>query len=110
MKTNWYIVGAFVFAAIAEAHLAPVAILKASGSVSNAEALVKGGSAACTLDYPANGAAPSVALDFGPGGVGGYAVFHVTAARGTPVVRLAYACHPDGLTPTGDYLRERHAM
>jgi alpha-L-rhamnosidase len=110
MKTSWCIAVAITFATVAEAYLAPVAILKTSGGVSNAEALVAGGPAACTLDYPVNGTAPSVALDFGSGGVGGYAVFRVTAVRGTPVVRLAYACHPDGLSPTGDFLRERRAM
>ena len=53
-------------------------------------------------------------FDFGPETVGGYAAFEVAAFSpapdGTlPVLRLSYACHPDGLSPTGDFPREEHA-
>jgi alpha-L-rhamnosidase len=50
-----------------------------------------------------------VVLDFGASSVGGYAVFTVTARTGQPVVRLAYANHPDGLAETGDFTRETSA-
>jgi hypothetical protein len=52
---------------------------------------------------------PVVILDFGKQSVGGYAVFTVTAKTGQPVVRLSYACHPDGLSETGCFSRETSA-
>ena len=53
-------------------------------------------------------------FDFGPETVGGFAAFEVESFECTPdgalpVLRLAYACHPDGLSPTGDFSREEHA-
>ena len=55
-----------------------------------------------------------MAIDFGPETVGGYAAFEVDAFEPAPdgmlpVLRLSYACHPDGLSPTGDFPREEHA-
>ena len=57
---------------------------------------------------------PVTAIDFGPETVGGYAAFEVDAFEPAPdgrlpVLRLSYACHPDGLSPTGDFTREEHA-
>ena len=59
-------------------------------------------------------AQPITTIDFGPETVGGYVVFEVAAFEpapdGTlPVLRLSYACHPDGLSPTGDFSRAEHA-
>ena len=48
-------------------------------------------------------------FDFGPDGVGGYAVFDVAAFSGAPVLRLSYATHPDGLGDKGDFWRETRA-
>ena len=53
-------------------------------------------------------------FDFGPETVGGFAAFEVESFECAPdgilpVLRLAYACHPDGLSPTGDFPREEHA-
>jgi alpha-L-rhamnosidase len=61
------------------------------------------------LTYPEGGAKPVVVLDFGAQSVGGYAVFKVTAKTGEPVLRLSYACHPDGTGETGDFTRETSA-
>ena len=66
------------------------------------------------LDWRKGGDQPVEVIDFGPQTVGGYAVFEVAeftpAADGSyPVVRLSYATHPDGLSPTGDFTREGHA-
>ena len=51
-------------------------------------------------------------VDFGPSAAGGYAQFDVvgldSAASGT-VLRVAYACHPIGLSPKGDFWRETSA-
>lgn len=55
-----------------------------------------------------------VTVDIGPSCEGGYAEFSVGGfARGKdgsrPVLRIAYATHPDGLLPTGDFCRETAA-
>ena len=43
-------------------------------------------------------------LDFGHEGVGGYPVLEVeSVSKGPATVRVAYATHPDGLGPTGDF-------
>ncbi len=67
-----------------------------------------------SLDWRKGGDQPVEVIDFGPQTVGGYAVFEVadfiSAADGAlPVLRLSYATHPDGLSPTGDFSRETHA-
>ncbi|MBQ7666707.1 MAG: hypothetical protein IJS46_01790, partial [Kiritimatiellae bacterium] len=56
----------------------------------------------------------SAVFDFGPETVGGFAAFEVAsfspAPDGTlPVLRLSYACHPEGLSPDGDFTREESA-
>ena len=51
-------------------------------------------------------------VDFGPGAAGGYAEFEVAgldAAASGSVLRVAYACHPDGLSEKGDFWRETSA-
>ena len=51
-------------------------------------------------------------IDFGPSAAGGYAQFEVVgldAAASGSVLRVAYACHPDGLSPKGDFWRETSA-
>lgn len=51
-------------------------------------------------------------VDFGPGAAGGYAEFEVVgldAAASGSVLRVAYACHPDGLSEKGDFWRETSA-
>ena len=53
-------------------------------------------------------------VDLGPAGEGGYAEFEVADfTRGTngaaPVLRLSYACHPDGIGEKGDFWKETAA-
>jgi hypothetical protein len=77
--------------------------------VEGAERLLAEDGASCRLAYAVGGPKPVVVLDFGRQSVGGYAVFTVTAKQGLPVVRLAYACHPDGLSETGCFTRSTSA-
>ena len=57
------------------------------------------------------GGADEVRVDFGPGAAGGYAAFEIPSlgAASGAVLRVAYACHPDGLSPKGDFWRETSA-
>lgn len=87
----------------------PVGTVRSEGSVEGAERLLAEDGASCRLAYVAGGPKPVVVLDFGRQSVGGYAVFTVTAKQGLPVVRLAYACHPDGLSETGCFTRSTSA-
>ena len=53
-------------------------------------------------------------FDFGPETVGGFAAFEVVSFKAAPdgalpVLRLSYACHPEGLSPVGDFPREESA-
>ena len=53
-------------------------------------------------------------FDFGPATVGGFAAFEVASFSAAPdgappVLRLSYACHPEGLSPDGDFTREASA-
>ena len=51
-------------------------------------------------------------IDFGAAAAGGYAAFDVTdldADVSNTVLRVAYACHPDGLSERGDFWRETSA-
>ena len=89
--------------------VAPVAIVRTEGRVEAAAALLREDGKGCRLTYDKTGAKPVVVLDFGKQSVGGYAVFTVTAKSGQPVLRLAYANHPDGLSETGDFSRESSA-
>ena len=90
-------------------NAAPVAITRTEGSVTSADALLREDRKSSRLTFEKGGAKPVVVLDFGKQSVGGYAVFTVTAKTGQPVVRLAYANHPDGLSETGDFKRENSA-
>ena len=89
--------------------VAPAAVARVEGQVDQADALRAEDGRSCRLTYESGGPKPVVVLDMGKGSVGGYAVFTVTAKTGLPVVRLAYANHPDGLTETGDFTRETSA-
>ncbi|MDD6030338.1 MAG: alpha-L-rhamnosidase C-terminal domain-containing protein [Kiritimatiellae bacterium] len=89
---------------------AATAVLYAQGPVQNPEgAFAKGDGKTCTLSWDGTGQQPVLALDFGAKSVGGYAVIHVTARTGDPVLRLAYANHPDGLGERGCFWRETSA-
>ncbi len=88
---------------------APVGVVRTEGLVEGADALLRGEGKSCRLIFEKGGTKPVVVLDFGKSSVGGYAVFNVTAKTGLPVVRLAYACHPDGLSETGCFTRETSA-
>lgn len=90
-------------------RVAPVAVVRTEGRVESADNLLLEDSKSCRLIFEKNGRKPFVVLDFGKQSVGGYAVFRVTAKSGMPVVRLAYACHPNGLSETGDFTRETSA-
>ena len=51
-------------------------------------------------------------IDFGPAAAGGYADFEVVgidAEASNTFLRVAYACHPDGLSEKGDFWRETSA-
>ncbi len=53
-------------------------------------------------------------FDFGPETVGGFAAFEVVSFKAAPdgtlpVLRLSYACHPEGLSRDGDFTREESA-
>ncbi|MBQ3343972.1 MAG: glycosyl hydrolase 115 family protein, partial [Kiritimatiellae bacterium] len=51
-------------------------------------------------------------VDFGPEAAGGYAEFEVhgmDAEASNAVLRVAYACHPNGLSEKGDFWRETSA-
>ncbi|MBP5511160.1 MAG: hypothetical protein J6Z49_09610 [Kiritimatiellae bacterium] len=62
-----------------------------------------------TLAYPAGGKPQVLRLDLGESSFGGYAVFEVASAKGSPVLRIAYANHPDGLGENGCFSRETSA-
>ena len=89
--------------------VAPAGVVRTEGQVESAEAIRVEDGKSCRLTYANGGAKAVVVLDFGKQSVGGYAVFTVTAKSGLPVVRLAYANHPDGLSETGDFTRETSA-
>lgn len=76
----------------------------------------KGGATPTRLEWTFGGEQPVLALDYGGKTVGGYAVLKVKSFRpqghdadgnvvGYPVLRLAYATHPDGLSSTGCFTR-----
>lgn len=89
--------------------VAPASVVRTEGRVEAAGAMLAEDGKSCRLTYEAGGLKPVAVLDFGKQSVGGYAVFTVTAKSGLPVVRLAYACHPDGLSETGDFTRQTSA-
>lgn len=55
--------------------------------------------------------APAFALDFGKSSVEGWAVVHVKAVKGEPILKLAYANYPekDALREDGDFNEESRA-
>ena len=72
------------------------------------------------LEWLAGGNQPVEMIDLGPQTEGGYAVFNVKSfspagktkegrPTGLPVLRFAYATHPDGLGPEGDFTRKECA-
>ena len=63
----------------------------------------------CKVAYPADGKPEILRIDLGESSTGGYAVFEVAAVRGRPVMRIAYANHPDGLGEKGCFSRESSA-
>ena len=65
--------------------------------------------AALSLAWPQGGQQPVQTVDLGARSTGGYAVFSVKSFTGHPVLRIAYANHPDGLGPKGDFWRETSA-
>ena len=87
----------------------PVCVTRTEGKVEGADALLTEDGRSCRLTYETGGVKPVVILDFGKQGTGGFAVFMVTAKTGLPVVRLAYACHPDGIGETGCFDRGSRA-
>ncbi|MBQ7188403.1 MAG: discoidin domain-containing protein [Kiritimatiellae bacterium] len=62
-----------------------------------------------TLRRAAGKAPEVVRIDLGAPSTGGYAVFDVTAFEGNPLLRIAYANHPDGLGEKGCFSRETSA-
>jgi hypothetical protein len=93
----------------ASKRVLPRAIRQTEGMVSGPDALLSENGRSCRLTYNKGDEQPIVVLDFGAQSLGGYAVFRVKAKTGQPVVRLAYACHPDGLSETGCFKRETSA-
>ena len=88
----------------------PVAVLYSKGAISTPEGLfARNDGKCCTISWDGKGEKPVLAVDFGAKSVGGYAVFRVTAQEGAPVLRLAYANHPDGLGERGCFWRETSA-
>lgn len=87
----------------------PAAIGWTTGNVLNPDAMLGEDGKSCRLIYEPDGVAPVAVLDYGAQSLGGYAIFKVTAKTGMPVVRLAYACHPEGLSETGCFTRETSA-
>ena len=61
------------------------------------------------LSWPVGGRRPVAVIDFGPDCEGGYPEFEALDVEGRPVVRMSYACHPDGLRDTGDFWYETRA-
>ena len=87
----------------------PAGVMRTEGKVEGADALLSEDGRSCRLTYENGGVKPVVILDFGQQGTGGFADFTVTAKTGLPVVRLAYACHPDGTGETGCFDRGSRA-
>ena len=61
------------------------------------------------LRHPEGGKSDILRIDLGAASAGGYAVFDVADVKGRPVLRLAYANHPDGLGEKGCFTRETRA-
>ena len=90
--------------ALAALVVSPAASLEAS-----AKEVAVSAAFPCTLAYRAGGAPDVLRIDLGAASAGGYAVIDVAAAKGAPVLRVAYANHPDGLGEKGCFTRETSA-
>jgi alpha-L-rhamnosidase len=73
-----------------ESTLRPEVVAGTFGNVTDAEALVAGGSGSATLSWDGTGLAPYVILDYGPV-VGGLPYFTVESSSGDVGVRTAYS-------------------
>ncbi|MEU4249987.1 alpha-L-rhamnosidase C-terminal domain-containing protein [Amycolatopsis sp. NPDC026612] len=82
-------------------NVAPVAVVRTSGTVTNPGALVSGGSGSTKLTMMPGGPAPVILLDYGKD-VGGFPYFTVTAASGSPVLRAAYSEGQQFMSAKGD--------
>lgn len=80
----------------------PVRVVEVSGDVTNAAALVGGGTGVTTLTRkPGDTAAPTIVLDYGED-VGGIPEFTVSDASGSPTMRSGYSETHNALTDRGD--------
>jgi len=87
-----------------------VAASFATCMVNGADSKVLSGTREWRLEWKAGGERPIAVMDFGPDCEGGYPAFAAKDAKGTPVVRVSYATHPDGLGDKGDFWYETRAM
>lgn len=83
----------------------PSAITQQSGEVDSPENILNDDGKATVLRYPVGGKKPFIILDLGRASASGYPVFNVTARKGTPVVRLAYATYPKACGEKGGFGR-----
>jgi hypothetical protein len=88
-------------AAPATPNVTPVAVARTSGNVTNAGALVPGGSGSAKLTMVSGGPPPVILLDYGKD-VGGFPYFTVAARSGTPVMRAAYSEARQFMSAKGD--------
>src|ERR1700678_2515404 len=79
----------------------PVAITSTSGSVTDAQNLVCGGSGGATLTMTSGGATPTIVLDYGQE-TGGLPYFDVSAESGSPELQAGYSEGENYLSATGD--------
>lgn len=84
---------------------AAFASTRAEGTISRSECERE----AIRLSWPAGGDRPVVVVDLGPECDGGYPEFVAADVEGSPVVRISYACHPNGLRDKGDFWYETRA-
>jgi len=61
------------------------------------------------LAWKDGGERPTVLLDFGPDCEGGYPAFTASGVKGSPVVRVSYACVPNAAGDKGDFWYETRA-
>jgi hypothetical protein len=83
------------------AVVSPVRVVSASGTVSDAAALVRPGGGSTTLTYAPGGTAPVIVLDYGKE-VGGFPKFQIDAFSGVPVLHVAYSETLANLSSIGD--------
>ena len=88
------------------------AVIWTQGEVSSPESVFAQDGRCATLKRTADArVAPAFAIDFGKASVEGWAVIRVKSAKGSPVLRLAYANYPDrdALREDGDFNEESRA-